>query len=236
MGEAATAVEDVHVVQDQDESADERLANLPGSAVLVSGRDVEGRDAIAVWVVAPSGRATGAWVPTRTDLAADPALALGLVRTIGVRALLGSTPEQAAELLTEMAGYAGAEHLEGADRAVSLPDAVDDLRDARRRCEAALDKARASSRQKLAPLSWSTEVTPTAVSTNDDVRCLARLAYPAGAPAPAEALMVVAGLRWVTTAWLETEQICRRRPALRDALPRFTSVPTRLAVAMGQTA
>lgn len=232
----AAEVEDDPALAEQDETADERLANLPGSVVLVSGRDAGGQDAIAIWLAASSGRPTGAWVPTRATLAADPELARGLVRTVASRAVLGSTAGQACDLFAELTRYAGAEVDLAPERVASLPEAVEDLRDARQRCEEALTEARETSRQKLAPLAWVRDVGLTSVGSSDDVRRLARLGRPAGAPAPAEALTIVAGLRWVTAAWLEVEQMRRRRPALRDSMPRITSVPTRLAAAMGQTA
>ena len=212
------------------------LSGWVGSAVLVNGEDVDGRDALALWLVSAVGVPTAAYVTPRNQLAASPPAAVGLLNALHTRALFGESPAQAASLRDEIAGHAGivGHRATIEDRTVTLNDAVDDLRSARAEAETALARERSATAKALAPLSWTTAVGDGPTGTLDELRRLAGLGQPPGAPVVAEVLTAARVLRWVSEAWVETVQVRERRPYLQQALPALAPVPTRLAAAMGR--
>jgi hypothetical protein len=207
------------------------LTDAVGSAVLTDGVDAAGESAVGLWLVSPSGQASGAWVLART--APDQEQLRDLLLMCRGRALVSDTPDQGMALWGELHRMAGVtEARSSSGHAVSLPGLLDDVRRLRQVCEEALTAERVASGKKLAALGWGVDIPDSPLATVEDMRMVAGLAVPAGAEVASKALTVVAVLRWVVGAWREAVDVCARRDYLTTRTEQPSPLPSALWTSM----
>ncbi|GAA1195287.1 DUF6218 family protein [Pseudonocardia alaniniphila] len=185
-----------------------------GSAVLALGQDENGGDAIALWQISGGGKPTGAWVERQEQAFGDRETARRLLTCIERRALTAADLGTVDEALTKLTTAAGVDR-GGRNwwdtHVFSLTEAFAELVGRRGSFEQTVAQTKESGRS-VAALEWSRDFpTDNLPSTLTELRELARLGVPAGAPAVAEVLTIANVLRWVVELWGETEQVKGRR-------------------------
>jgi hypothetical protein len=179
------------------------LPGVRGHAVVASGPDADGRDAIAVWRLDAFGTAIGAWV---VPLGGDP----------GLPAL--------ADVYAGLRGCAvvswTADSLPDGSPAVPvllIGDLLIEIREHRQRYTEAHDAFRATRKTKITGLAW-----PSEVPSPDRARTVLSVHHRAASPVAADALAVAGAVRQAIELWQDTEQVRYRRVHLRtsgDAQP-----------------
>lgn len=179
------------------------LPGVRGHAVLATGPDEEGRDAVAVWRLDAFGTAIGAWV---TPLAGDPELPALADVYAGLRGC--AVVDWAAGPLPD--GFPAAPLL-------LIDDLLAEVREHRQRDAEAHAAFRATRRAKTTDLTWPSEVPPP-----DRARAVLSVHRGAASPVAAAALAVAGAVRQAIELWEDTEQVRYRRLHLRsfgDAQP-----------------
>lgn len=197
-----------------------------GTAVLAVGADDAGGGSLAVWHVSPAGRPTGAWIERYADVLADQDLARRFLVLIERRALLSESADLG-DIVTALTAAAGTEAIPGwwADHVVTPASFLDGVIERRELVERVVGEARTAGRA-VAPVAWNTDLaTIPRPATTASLRAAAGLADPAAAPVAAEAIAVTRVLRWLVTAWDETEQVKNRRTYVADALGAVEPLP-----------
>ncbi|MFR9802547.1 DUF6218 family protein [Pseudonocardia sp. RS010] len=210
-----------------------------GSAALALGQDQHGREALALWQISVDGRPTGAWVEPVELAFGDRNTARRLLTCIERRALTGANPDIVGDVVTKLSATA---EVDGSDpwwdkHTFLAPAVFADVVDRRMSYEKTIGRLKDSGR-KIADLEWAREFSAEALpATLGELRELARLAIPEGAPAVAEALTVAHVLRWLVELWGETEQVKGRRTYIQEEYGPVEPLPPtwRVAVAVANT-
>jgi hypothetical protein len=191
-----------------------------GSAVLALGQDDKGRDAVALWQISVDGRATGAWVEPREQAFGDRDTARRLLTCVERRALTAADPGTVDEALTNLTSAAQLDEGSGdwwGKHVFTLTEALAELSARRESFEQTIADTRESGRS-VAALEWPRDLPADNLpSSLAEMRELARVGLPAGAPAVSEVLTIANVLRWIVGLWGETEQVKGRRRYILEA-------------------
>ncbi|MDG4810612.1 DUF6218 family protein [Micromonospora sp. WMMD1120] len=181
-----------------------------GHAVLAVGPDADGAEAVAVWRLSPTGRAGGAWVVRLDDVAKEDQL-LHIMWMLQGRCLVGWDPETPVAILESVAHVLPPElvsTLRG--HVLTVPELLTEIIDHRSAYAEAVDRQRALSKSKLAPLAW-----PSEVPDHEDLAIRLAVQPRAASPVAGTALALTAAVTRTAQVWQDTEQARYRRKYLR---------------------
>lgn len=183
-----------------------------GHAVLAVGHDTDGREALAMWRLSPTGRAGGAWVERFDEVERDPERLIRIMSMMQHRCLVGWDSQAVDGVLARIADFLPAEML--ADlraHILDVPELLTEISEHRAAYSAAVEQQRASTKSKLAPLAWPTEVP----EQQELVAWAARVQSVAASPVAGTALTLTAAIARTAQLWQDTEQARYRRTYLR---------------------
>ncbi|MGC5377500.1 DUF6218 family protein [Micromonospora sp. DT68] len=182
-----------------------------GHAVLAVGPDTDGAEAVAVWRLSPTGRAGGAWVVRLADVLRDDQFRQIMWMLQG-RCLVGWDRETPAAILNKVAHVLPDELISTLrGHVLAIPELLTEISERRASYAEAVDRQRAVSKSKLAPLGWATEMP----DHEDLANRLARQPR-AASPVAATALALTSAVAMTAQLWQDTEQARYRRKYLRD--------------------
>jgi len=211
----------------QDAESSPALDYVPGvrgHAVLVTGRDAAGEDALAVWILGAFGTATGAWVLPLAGL--DESRLLSVLSMVRGRCLVGWSEVTATEALDKVEGtLPPALVVRLRAGSLAIPDLVAETREHRARHAAEVTAYSATVNSKIAPLKWAGRLP----EQGDEVSALSPRHVSAASPVAGAALTVAGALSRAIELWQETEEARYRRPYLRSLGERQPLPPRWLA-------
>jgi hypothetical protein len=199
--------------QDAESSAAlDYVPGVRGHAVLVTGRDAEGEDALAVWILGAFGTATGAWVLPLAGL--DESRLLSVLSTVRGRCLVGWSEVAATEALDKVEGTLPPVLVARLSASsLAIPDLVAETREHRARHAETVTAYSATVNSKIAPLKWAGRLP----DKGDEVAAaLSPRHVSVATPVAGAALTLAGALSRAIELWQETEDARYRRPYLRS--------------------
>lgn len=175
----------------------------------------------------PEGTATGAWVAPTSEAFGQPELAKQFLACANRRAITGRDRDSATNIMARLSEAAGIELPQGFSESASfsLAEIFTDVLESRREYEVFVEEQRWRNKQILS-LDWQRDLSNELNPVNlDDLQKISSLAFPSGAPAVSEALLVSRLLRWLVGLWSETEQTKNRRRYVADKFGPPTALP-----------
>lgn len=201
----------------------DQVPGVTGHVVVVDGVDETGAEAVAVWHTSATGVPVGAWVTPVSVLAADPAVAAGMLTLTGHRAGFGWDSAETDRVLAALTDWAGLSAVPPRVT-VQLPEVLSEVAQWRHAYQAAVEEHRSGSKSKPAPLEWRHEV-PEADTWQQYVTAV-RLPEPqAVSPVAARALHLVRALARTAELWHATETVRARRKYLLERFGPATTLP-----------
>ncbi|MFF0316943.1 DUF6218 family protein [Micromonospora sp. NPDC005252] len=192
-----------------------------GHAVLAIGPDTDGAESLAVWRLGPTGRAGGAWV-VRLDDAAQHDQLTRIMWMLQGRCLVGWDRETPVAILDRLADVLPPELVSTLRGYVlTIPELLTEITEHRSAYAEAVDRQRAVSTSKLAPLAWHTEV-----PDHEDLAVRLAVQPRAASPVAGTALALTSAVAMTAQLWQDTEQARYRRRYLR-ALGEPQPLPAR---------
>ncbi|MFG1833850.1 DUF6218 family protein [Micromonospora chersina] len=184
-----------------------------GHGVLAVGPDSEGRDALALWRLSPTGRAGGAWVVRLDEIERDPEQLRRIMSMLQDRCLVDWDRDAPTNVLARLADVLPAELLTALQgNVLTIPELLAEISEHRAAYTAAVEQYRASIKSKIAPLAW-----PTDLPDQQDLAGWTALAHStAASPVAATALALTAAVASTAQLWQDTEQARYRRIYLRS--------------------
>ncbi|WP_371409137.1 DUF6218 family protein [Micromonospora zamorensis] len=181
-----------------------------GHAVLAVGPDADGVEAVAVWRLSPTGRAGGAWVVRLDEVAQDDQL-VRIMWMLQGRCLVGWDRGAPVAILDRIA-YVLPQELVSTLRGyvLTVPELLAEIAEHRSAYAEAVDRQRAVSKSKLAPLAW-----PTEVPNHEDLAIQLAVQPRAASPVAGSALALTSAVATTAQLWQDTEQARYRRKYLR---------------------
>lgn len=181
-----------------------------GHAVLAVGPDADGTEALAVWRLSPTGHAGGAWVVRLDDIAQDDQL-VHIMWMVQGRCLVGCARETPVAILDRVA-HALPQQLVSTLRGhvLTVPELLTEITEHRAAYAEAVDRQRAVSTSKLAPLAW-----PAEVPDHEDLAIRLAAQPRAASPVAGSALALTSAVAMTAQLWQDTEQARYRRKYLR---------------------
>ncbi|GHJ52893.1 hypothetical protein Nm8I071_22000 [Nonomuraea sp. TT08I-71] len=184
-----------------------------GHGVLAVGPDCESRDALAVWRLSATGRAGGAWVVRFDEIERDPEQLRRIMSMLQDRCLVDWDRDGPMGVLARLADVLPAELLTALQgNVLTVPELLAEISEHRSTYSAAVEQYRASTKSKIAPLVWPTEMP----DQQDFARWTARAHSTAASPVAATALALTAAVASTAQLWQDTEQARYRRIYLRS--------------------
>ncbi|SCG77579.1 DUF6218 family protein [Micromonospora inositola] len=184
-----------------------------GHGVLAVGPDSGGGDALAVWRLSPTGRAGGAWVVRFDEIERDPEQLRRIMSMLQDRCLVDWDRDIPIGVLARIAEVVPADQLTALQgNILTIPELLAEISEHRSTYTAAVEQHRASTRSKLAPLAWPTEMP----DQQDLAAWAARADCTAASPVAATALALTAAIASTAQLWQATEQARYRRVYLRS--------------------
>ncbi|MBQ1073516.1 hypothetical protein KBX06_10120 [Micromonospora sp. C31] len=184
-----------------------------GHGVLAVGPDSDGDDALAVWRLSPTGRAGGAWVVHFDDVERDPEQLRRIMSMLQDRCLVDWNREAPTAALARVAEVLPAELLTALQgNIVTIPELLTEISEHRSTYAAAVERYKADTKSKIAPLVWPTELP----DQQDLAGWAARAHSTAASPVAATALALTAAVASTAQLWQDTEQARYRRVCLRS--------------------
>ncbi|MEU8153148.1 DUF6218 family protein [Micromonospora sp. NPDC048986] len=181
-----------------------------GHAVLAVGPDAVGVEAVAVWRLSPTGRAGGAWLVRLDEVAQDDQL-VRIMWMLQGRCLVGWNREAPVAILERIAHVLPQElvnMLRG--NVLTVSDLLAEITEHRSAYSDAVDRQRAVSKSKLAPLAW-----PSEVPDHEDLAIRLAVQPRAASPVAGSALALTSAVAMTAQLWQDTEQARYRRKYLR---------------------
>jgi hypothetical protein len=205
----------------------DHIAGAVGHVVVVTGRDRVNEEAIAVWLVSPTGQPTGAWL-LAAGLQTDTEKARRLLGMLNRRSMVGWDRDATGDALERLAAIAQVRLSAAWEKAlVRLPDALVEIDEERRLHADAVAEYRKMSRTKsrIEPLAWQRDV-PTNAGSIDELARVAGLGRAGDDDELASRVLQVSRLvAWVAGLWQETEQVRLRRRYLVERFGPARSLP-----------
>ncbi|MEV1017032.1 DUF6218 family protein [Micromonospora sp. NPDC049801] len=181
-----------------------------GHAVLAVGPDGDGTEALAVWRLSPTGRAGGAWVVRLDEVEQDDQF-VRIMWMLQGRCLVGWDRETPATILDRIAHLLPKELVSTLQGSVlTIPELLAEIAEHRSAYSEAVDRQRAVSKSKLAPLAW-----PTEVPDHEDLAIRLAVQPRAASPVAGVALALTSAVAMTAQLWQDTEQARYRRKYLR---------------------
>ncbi|GGQ83957.1 DUF6218 family protein [Couchioplanes azureus] len=190
------------------------LPGVRGHAVLATGLDVNGNEALAVWRLGPTGSLSGAWILSLEAAEQDRTHLSAVMGTLLGRSLVGWTEDAPARALSTVAHLLSARLVDAFTASIAvIPDLLNEVSEHRTRYTAAVEAHRIATKSKLVPLAWAC-----GLPADPDAAKSAVFLQPsfANSPVAAAALGVVGSLRRAVELWQDTEQVRYRRSYLRS--------------------
>ncbi|WP_346534284.1 DUF6218 family protein [Micromonospora sp. DPT] len=206
-----------------------------GHGVLAVGPDSGGDDALAVWRLSPTGRAGGAWVVRFDEIERDPEQLRRIMWMLQDRCLVDWDRQTPTGVLARIAKLLPAELLSAlGGNILTIPELLTEIEEHRSTYTAAVERHRAGTKSKIAPLAWPTEMP----DQQNLAAWAARAQSTSASPVAATALGLTAAVASTAQLWQDTEQARYRRIYLRslgDPQPLPPQWLARLREAVGST-
>lgn len=190
------------------------LDHVPGArghGVLAVGSDGDGREALAVWRLSPTGRAGGSWVLRLDDVRRDPDRFGRIMEMLRGRCLIDWDAQAPARVLDRVATGLPVDLVATLkDSILTIPELLTEIGEQRAGYAEAIERHRATAPSKIAPLVWPSEL-PQPGELAERARAASRAAWPVTATALATAWAVAT----IVQLWQDTEQARFRRTYLR---------------------
>ncbi|MFG1717585.1 DUF6218 family protein [Micromonospora chalcea] len=184
-----------------------------GHTVLAVGCDTDGRDAMAMWRLSPTGRAGGAWVERFDEVEREPERLIRIMSMLQDRCVVDWDSETIEGVLARFAEFLPAETLSDLRAHILvLPELLAEISEHRAAYSAAVEQQRARTKSKLAPLAWPTEVP----DQQELIAWASRAQSTAASPVAGTALTLTAAVARTAQLWQDTEQARYRRTYLRS--------------------